>query len=281
MATLNKKRRCILLSSDCEFPPYCLGFLKLWRHQIDTSSELLSLCAGNTPLSGGFPSQRDSNADLWYFLLLISTNYWTNTRPTGDSRRHDGHLTPPYWRWSNYNTPIPGKQPRKEGVNSTCIKPNGDLRRHDTYATSSWLFSSHSSPLPHAYKSLTMHGPSQCNLSKDWRHGRTRLIYVFDLFQSNSTKFQCLIRFGSGLVKHEREPAGALLSWCTFECEQAAHSHHHYQRPTMNHTSQRDISSDVNKMLSCSRCKARLPAKLRTEGHRNSIYCTRDVCHIV
>ena len=29
-----------------------------WRHQIETFSALLSLCAGNSPVTGEFPSQR-------------------------------------------------------------------------------------------------------------------------------------------------------------------------------------------------------------------------------
>ena len=32
---------------------------------METLSALLSLCAGNPPVTGGFPSQRDSNVYLW------------------------------------------------------------------------------------------------------------------------------------------------------------------------------------------------------------------------
>ena len=42
----------------------------LWRHQMEAFSMLLSLCAGNPPVTGGFPSQRDSNADLWCYFVV-------------------------------------------------------------------------------------------------------------------------------------------------------------------------------------------------------------------
>ena len=35
---------------------------------METLSALLALCEGNPPVTGGFPSQRSSNADLWCFL---------------------------------------------------------------------------------------------------------------------------------------------------------------------------------------------------------------------
>ena len=42
----------------------------LWRHQTETFFALLSLCVGNQPGTGGFPSQRDSDADLWCFFVV-------------------------------------------------------------------------------------------------------------------------------------------------------------------------------------------------------------------
>ena len=41
-----------------------------WRHQMETFSALLSLCVGNPLASSGFPSQRDSNADLWCVFVI-------------------------------------------------------------------------------------------------------------------------------------------------------------------------------------------------------------------
>ena len=43
-----------------------------WRHQMETFSALLAICAGNSPVSGEFPAQRPvtqaSDAELWCFL---------------------------------------------------------------------------------------------------------------------------------------------------------------------------------------------------------------------
>ena len=44
----------------------------LWRHQIETFSALLVLCAGNSPVTGEFPSQRSvtRNFDVFFDLRL-------------------------------------------------------------------------------------------------------------------------------------------------------------------------------------------------------------------
>ena len=39
-------------------------------HQMETFFVLLSLCVGNPPVTNGFPSQRDSNVDLWCFFIV-------------------------------------------------------------------------------------------------------------------------------------------------------------------------------------------------------------------
>ena len=55
------------------------------RRQMGTFSALLSLCAGNPPVTDGLPSQRESNADLWCFpvdglnKLLNKLNSWPVT----------------------------------------------------------------------------------------------------------------------------------------------------------------------------------------------------------
>ena len=40
-----------------------------WRHQMKAFSALLSLCAGNSPVPGEFPSQRANNADFGVSLI--------------------------------------------------------------------------------------------------------------------------------------------------------------------------------------------------------------------
>ena len=44
-----------------------------WRHQMETFSALLALCAGNSPVSGEFPAQRPvtQSFDVFFDLRLI------------------------------------------------------------------------------------------------------------------------------------------------------------------------------------------------------------------
>ena len=42
-----------------------------WCHDMEMISASLSLCEGNLPIAGGFPSQRANNAELWCFLCCL------------------------------------------------------------------------------------------------------------------------------------------------------------------------------------------------------------------
>ena len=46
------------------------AFISWWRHQIETFSTLLAICAGNSPVTGEFPSQRPVtwSFDVFYDL---------------------------------------------------------------------------------------------------------------------------------------------------------------------------------------------------------------------
>ena len=43
-----------------------------WRHQMETFSTLLAICAGNSQVTGEFPAQMASDAELWCFLWSTS-----------------------------------------------------------------------------------------------------------------------------------------------------------------------------------------------------------------
>ena len=76
---------------------YCLSLSTWWRHQMETFSALLALCAGNLPVSGEFPAQRPvtRSFDVFFDLLLIkrlskhSRGSWFQT------------LSCPLWRHCN------------------------------------------------------------------------------------------------------------------------------------------------------------------------------------
>ena len=61
-----------------------------WRHQMETFSALLAICAGNSPVTGEFPAQRPvtRSFDVFFDLRL---NCWVNSREDGDLRRYRAH----------------------------------------------------------------------------------------------------------------------------------------------------------------------------------------------
>ena len=62
-----------------------------WRHQMETFSALLALCAGNSPVTGEFPSQRPVTRSFDVFFHLYWINGWVNNHAVGDLRRHRAH----------------------------------------------------------------------------------------------------------------------------------------------------------------------------------------------
>ena len=50
--------------------------LSWWRHQMETFSALLVICAGNSPVSGEFPAQRPVTRSFDVFLDLCPINDW-------------------------------------------------------------------------------------------------------------------------------------------------------------------------------------------------------------
>ena len=62
-----------------------------WRHQMETFSALLAICAGNSPVTGGFPAQRPVRRSFDVFFDLHLNNDWVNNREAGDLRCHRVH----------------------------------------------------------------------------------------------------------------------------------------------------------------------------------------------
>ena len=77
----------------------CLSHFTWWRHQMETFSAVLSLCAGNSPVSGEFPAQRPvtRSFDLFFDLCLNNRlskqlwGWWFET-PSCPLWRHCNHL---------------------------------------------------------------------------------------------------------------------------------------------------------------------------------------------
>ena len=56
-----------------------------WRHQMETFSALLAICAGNSPHKGQW-----LEASM-FTLICARINGWVNTREAGDLRRYHAH----------------------------------------------------------------------------------------------------------------------------------------------------------------------------------------------
>ena len=62
-----------------------------WRHQMETFSALLALCAGNSPVPVTSPHKGQWRGALMFSLIWTRINDWVNNREPGDLRRHRGH----------------------------------------------------------------------------------------------------------------------------------------------------------------------------------------------
>ena len=87
--------------------PYCRGYENIWwvfglagngrrantwwRHQKETFSALLAICAGNSLVTGEFPAQRPVTRSLMFSLIYAWINGWVNNREAGDLSCHRPH----------------------------------------------------------------------------------------------------------------------------------------------------------------------------------------------
>ena len=61
------------------------------RHQMETFSALLALCAGNSLVTGEVPHKGQWHGALMFSLICAWINAWVNNREAGDLRRHHAH----------------------------------------------------------------------------------------------------------------------------------------------------------------------------------------------
>ena len=83
-----KKMHLKCLSVKCR--PFCSDHIvSRWRHQMETFSALLALCARNSPVTGESPHKGQWRGALMF--SLICANDWVNNGEAGDLRRHRSH----------------------------------------------------------------------------------------------------------------------------------------------------------------------------------------------
>ena len=62
-----------------------------WRHQMETFSALLALCARNSPVPVNSPHKGQWRGTLMFSLICAWINDWVNNHEAGDLRRHRCH----------------------------------------------------------------------------------------------------------------------------------------------------------------------------------------------
>ena len=61
-----------------------------WRHQMETFVAILAVCAGNSLVTGEFPSQRPVTG-MTFSLIRAWINSWVDNSEAGDLRRRHAH----------------------------------------------------------------------------------------------------------------------------------------------------------------------------------------------
>ena len=117
-----------LMKRPCEFPRY-----SWWRHQMETVSALLTICAGNSPVPGEFPAQRPVTRSFDVFFDLhpnkrLSKQWW-------------GWWFEPLSSWRHHNVEM---EPCQNFYSSGCLPPCPLWCSTDVYGQISfivlWIF---------------------------------------------------------------------------------------------------------------------------------------------
>ena len=78
-----------------ETAPWCWNYVLYdvdhawWRHQMETFSALLAICAGNSPVNS--PHKGQWRRALMFSLICVWISGWVNNRGAGDLRRYRAH----------------------------------------------------------------------------------------------------------------------------------------------------------------------------------------------
>ena len=94
------------MSIILKFSKICVAFTcTWWRHQMETFSALLAICAGNSPVLGELPHKGQRRRALIFYLICFWINGWINNRQAGDLRCYSAHyyyVTLMRWKLSCY-----------------------------------------------------------------------------------------------------------------------------------------------------------------------------------
>ena len=114
-----------------------------WRHQMETFSALLAICAGNSPVPVNSPHKGQWRRVLMFSLICTWINVWKNNRETGDFRRHSTH-----YDVIVMNSPVPGEFPTQRPVTrSFDVFFDLHLNKEMSKQSWGWWFETLSRPL--------------------------------------------------------------------------------------------------------------------------------------
>ena len=71
--------------------PLQMSHATWWRHQMETFSALLAICAGKSPVPGEFPAHRPVTRSFDVFFICAWINRWVNNCHAIDLRRYHAH----------------------------------------------------------------------------------------------------------------------------------------------------------------------------------------------
>ena len=86
-------RYCVMIRNE--------ALMTSWRHQMETFSALLAICAGNSPVPVNSPHKGQWRGALMFSLICARINGWVNNGKAGDLIRNRAHYDVtviPYYR---------------------------------------------------------------------------------------------------------------------------------------------------------------------------------------
>ena len=109
-ASVDKRRECCLTPA--------ITTSTWWRHQMESFSALLALCAGNSPVPVNSPHKGQWRGALMFSLICAWINHWVNNREGGVLRRHRGYYDVNVMNWKFFIIPM---EPRDDTVRCNAI----------------------------------------------------------------------------------------------------------------------------------------------------------------
>ena len=127
-----------------------------WRHQMETFSALLTICAGNSPVPVNSPHKGQWGGALMFSLICVWINDWVYNRESGGLRRHRAH----------YDVIV------MRPINSSAL----ESIHHSIWKPSLINFRRKSKVFYSRYNSCWSQGQSHNYFSNLWRHIRTIMV---------------------------------------------------------------------------------------------------------